>query len=98
MAPHEEFCSVVVGRAENVLAEREGGTTFSVGSNPLRRDTQWYGENGSHHHFTIIDKRSHMSFELIHEDRYIPALFKQTDPIIASSFRILPPEHTLGRN
>ena len=85
LSPHEEFCSVVVGRA--------GNAAFPPGKRFLRRDTRWVGQNGSHHDFSIIDARSHYAFEVIHEDRYTPALFKQTDPVISSSFRILPAEH-----
>ncbi|MBV9849508.1 MAG: M56 family metallopeptidase [Armatimonadetes bacterium] len=83
LAPHEEFISVVVGHA--------GEVPFPPGSRSLRRDTQWVGPNGSHHALAITDARTHLRFLLIHEDRYIPALFKQTDPVITSSFRILPP-------
>lgn len=85
LAPHEEFCSVIVGRARDVM--------FPPGKQFLHRDNRWIGQNGSHHDFSITDARSHYAFELIHEDRYTPALFKQTDPVIDGSFRILPAEH-----
>lgn len=83
LAPHEEFCSVVVGRA--------GEVRFPQGTNSLHSDTRWVGENGSHHALSITDKRTDFRFLLIHEDRYMPALFRQTDPVISGSFRILPP-------
>ena len=89
LSPHEEFCSVVVGRA--------GDVAFPPGKRFLRRDSRWIGQNGSHHDFSITDARSHYAFELIHEDRYTPALFKQTDPVIDSSFRIVPPPHRHSR-
>ena len=81
-APHEEFCSVVVGKA---------APPFWQGPRPLEIDRQWIGEYGSHHDFSIKDAHTHYRFEVIHEDRYTPALFRQTDPVIVASFRILPP-------
>ena len=88
LSPHEEFCSVVVGNA---------AIPFWQGPHPLVTDHRWIGENGSHHDLSIKDARTRYRFEMIHEDRYIPALFKQTDPIITSSFRILPAEQAPGR-
>ncbi len=91
LAPHEEFCTVLVGRLGDVLSGRSGNLAFPRGNNLLRQDTRWVGENGNHHALSILDKRSQLRFQFIHEDRYIPALFKQTDPIMVNSFRILPP-------
>lgn len=91
LAPHEEFCTVLVGRLGNVILGRSGNLVFPRGNNLLRQNTRWAGENGNHHGLSIFDKRSQLRFQFIHEDRYIPALFKQTDPIMANSFRILPP-------
>ena len=88
LSPHEEFCSVVVGNA---------AIPFWQGPHPLVIDHRWIGENGSHHDLSIKDARTRYRFEMIHEDRYIPALFKQTDPIITSSFRVLPAERAPGR-
>ena len=82
LSPHEEFCSVVVGNAAPPLWQ---------GPHPLEIDHQWVGENGSHHDFSIKDAHTRYRFEVIHEDRYTPALFRQTDPVIVGSFRVLPP-------
>ena len=82
-APHEEFISIVVGHSGEVV--------FPPGRQSIRRDIQWVGPNGSHHALAITDARTHLRFQLIHEDRYIPALFQQTDPVVTDSFRILPP-------
>ena len=82
LAPHEEFCSVVVGNA---------APPFWQGPHPLKIDHQWIGENGSHHDFSINDAHTRYRFEVIHEDRYTPTLFRQTDPLIARSFRVLLP-------
>jgi len=82
LAPHEEFCSVVAGNA---------AAPFWQGPHPLEIDHQWVGEYGNHHDASINDAHTRYRFELIHEDRYTPALFKQTDSVIFKSFRVLPP-------
>ncbi len=82
--PHEEFISVVVGHAGDVPFLTSGF---------IRQDRQWAGKGVSHHTVLITDARTHFRFMLSHEDRNSPALFRQTDPVIADSFRVLPPPH-----
>lgn len=58
---------------------------------PPRRDRQWAGPDGSHHDIALTDPRTQRRFWLNHDAYFAPALFRQTDPVIADSFRILLP-------
>jgi hypothetical protein len=84
--PRQEFCSVTVGEA--------GYIHIPFGRTSLRQDRRWIGKYGSHHDFYITDKRTHLRFEVVHEDRYMATEFKQTDAVFANSFQILPPKHS----
>ena len=75
--PHRGDVTVVVG---------------AVGPRYMNRpEAQWQGADGSHHTASFVDTRSHMRFLLLHEGQFYPRLFKQDDPVVIRSFRVLPP-------
>jgi len=61
------------------------------GRTPPRRDRQWIRTGRNHHDIALTDPRTQRRFWLNHDARFVPALFRLTDPVIAGSFRLLPP-------
>jgi hypothetical protein len=77
--PMESSVTVLVGKFQ-------GAFPFET-----RRDSQWIIGDTGHREISIVDRADHRRFLLLHDDRYHPDLFRRDAPVVARSFRILPP-------